>query len=48
MSATMVGHVILGVVITVFGLLHRRDLKRITIEFRNGNGKTKDDDSKGD
>ena len=36
MNATMVSHVVLGIIVIAFGLMHRHDLKRIVIEFKNG------------
>lgn len=43
--STMAGHVVLGVIVIVFGLLHRHDLRKITIEFKNGKDKEPHDES---
>ena len=34
-----ISHIILGIVVIAFGLMHKRDLKRIIIEFKNGKDK---------
>jgi len=42
--AGLASHGVIAVLVIVFGLIHRHDLKRIVIEFKNG--KDKDEGTK--
>lgn len=42
-DGTIAGHVVIGVLVTVFGIMHRNDIRRITIEFKNGHTDVRED-----
>jgi hypothetical protein len=44
---SLISHVLLAIVVIVFGLLHRHDLRQIVITFKNG-GKSKTKESEDD